>query len=282
LDSVELLNYELIERLSPDLSEMMPVCYGKIQIGGKEYIVMENSRLSRQGHPIKQRGDFKFTGKLEETDTTFNPIVEPLEIWTTRNKERGRFHRWVTDDGIERSPSVQVAQGPRLLRNFYYSKSGQFLRDVFSTLTPEQCTSLIRQLNGLIKILEEGPVALIGSSLMLTEDRDRTVRLLLIDPAHVQFDATALQAAKDKVPCNGKDQKFWASLPMDSVFTSATEGSYEIGYAFTRYTQYKESNQDALKYLRDFLIEIQRKNIHEEEGWLGDEESEVLLDFEEI
>jgi hypothetical protein len=191
LDETEARNYEIIKALDPALAQFMPEIYGKADIRGKRYLVMENTRMDGDGNALVQLADIKLAGLLETKD--FNPIANQAEMRNTRGKNKNWFDYLQMKWGANQSPHFMIPKGPKLLRLFNYSHSEESLQQSLDNVNLSQLRKLQETLMQLYITLKSSPLAFAGLSIILVEQKNGQIRPLFIDPAHMQVQPTIMQ-----------------------------------------------------------------------------------------
>ncbi|MDP1608107.1 MAG: hypothetical protein Q8L98_02195 [Chlamydiales bacterium] len=231
-DEVECRNYQIIERLAPDVAKWMPRFYGEVSVGGVPYLVLENTRLDSEGNDVKQLADIKLAGKLKG-HPRFNPIADQLEWKITRGKEKNPIDYQQMKWGAEMAPDYMCPpECPRSQRLLHYGESEQTLKQAVmgnildDYANPEEALErLERDLEGLQQAMEKASIAFIGASIILMRE-ENGIRPILIDPAHIQVDAEKRDELLDLNP--------------EKIYFSDTGNRYGL---------YKQSNEIAMRSL---------------------------------
>lgn len=240
-DEVELRNYKIINQLDPNLSKFMPRVYGEIRIDNKEYLVMENTRKSQEGHGLKQLADIKLSGKIDGK-SEFNPIYDKNETVTTRGKEKGRLNAWQMGKGAALAPDgFMVAHGPKIARLFNYRNSSENLRKSLQNASSDNLLKLGKSLKEIQDVLDKSPIALIGASIILVEQEDQSIKALLIDPAHIQVDESKRQDVESNLSSEEHAKVYYGKPEVEE----------------DRFSDQKQSNINALKGLVGVITEKQ-------------------------
>lgn len=179
LEEAEYQNYMYLQNhADPALSQFIPKVYGKLALevkGSKiEYLVMKD--LYQGGN--KQIVDVK----LSEGGIACQP-----EMMATRGKRKNFVHwlrMWLEP---KLAPGFMVAKGAKWQRTFRYPFSAYYIKKGFQKPNNEQnLEKLSNQLNYLEQLMKESPMAFIGASLFIFEDKEGNYSLYLGDPAHAQ------------------------------------------------------------------------------------------------
>lgn len=221
LDKIEYNNYKAIALLAPELCEFMPTIYGTVHRNGYDYLVMENTRMKKDGSSLEQYSDIKLSHTLGKSFRKFNPIANQAEVLATRGKTKKWLNEMQMRFGAHKAPGFMVAsEGNKCLRFFNYHKSKQllsknlanyFVKKIMSGLsnalekadktgralynTPERIgkaildkekESLLRKFADLERAMKNSKeLAFIGASIILVEGEEGGLRPMLIDPAHI-------------------------------------------------------------------------------------------------
>lgn len=246
-DEVECRNYQIIERLAPDVAKWMPRFYGEVKVGGVSYLVLENTRLDSEGQEIQQFTDIKLAGKPNQHCPNFNPIADQDEWDTTRGETKSLLDFEQMKLGAEVSPGYMIAHGPRELRLFHYEKSEENLRKAFMfhildyTSSETVLNQLEKDLRDLQEAMRKSPIGFIGASIILVKEKGR-IRPILIDPAHIQVNIEQKEALSDLAP--------------EKIYFGDADNNYRL---------YKESNENAMESvitaIQLFKQEIQQKYV---------------------
>lgn len=193
-DGVEAKNYELIQKNSPDLAKFMPTVHGlATDTKGRQFLIMENTRVGSDQKELKQYGDIKIAGKVEGLKGK-NLICDQEEMMATRGRAKGRGDYKQMEIGANKAPGFMFYKDSSLLgklgRIFNFKNSKSNLHDKLKEAKPtsQVIRNLVNDLSKLQSALSKSGVVLIGGSIIIVEDGKGGLKPKLIDPAHVQYD----------------------------------------------------------------------------------------------
>ena len=195
-DPVEALNYKIIQKIAPEVAKFMPTVYGEVQVGGKAYLVMQNTRVSEHGNKLEQIADIKLAGKVPGLK---NPIANQAEIKTTRQRKKSALTLLQMGLGARLAPDYMIAlKGPKAFRLVNYGLSRSTLQKSLKGLTNHQQNELRNKLRAIQTALYRSPVALIGASIILVKDPNNgDVTPILIDPAHIEVNVDQAKVVEE-------------------------------------------------------------------------------------
>jgi hypothetical protein len=191
-DEVEYRNYQIIQRLAPEVAKFMPEVYGEIHIGEKSYIVMENIRINQEGEDLVQLADIKVSGKSED-DPYFNPIANQAEMMATRGLKKNLFDYWYMQLCSQSADDFMINKGEKYERLFNYSRSKELFMELLNSISLVGLKNLIGSMATLQRVMHQCPISFIGASITPVIDSKGNVRIVFVDPSHIQVRSSEKQ-----------------------------------------------------------------------------------------
>ncbi len=220
-DGVETKNYELIQSKSPKLSEFMPKIHGLTTIGKKQFLIMENTRISGDGNELKQYGDIKIAGKVKGLD---NLIADQEEMLATRGKKKSYGDYTQMKAGANKAPGFLFYKDDPVVgavgRFLHFPNSKENLHKKLKEAKPTeaQLLKLASKITKLQSCLKDSGIALIGGSVIIIQDEQGNLHPKLIDPAHVQYDPSSKENSEDqRCLFLGTEEKFLARRESNTI-----------------------------------------------------------------
>ncbi|MBS0651000.1 MAG: hypothetical protein JSR93_07560 [Verrucomicrobia bacterium] len=187
-DPVETRGYEAIKKSDsrtdadvPRLEEFMPVTYGTVTIGGREYLIMED--ICEGNHPLF---DAKLSACIPGTD--LNPIANQDEFRATRATTKNPLDYGRMRLEALSSPGYMIYVPIKALRFFNFHRSKQMLTEKLRNHDIGKLQQLVKDLTRLKEAMDASDIAFIGASVFFLNDGFK-----LIDPAHLQINPSQQQ-----------------------------------------------------------------------------------------
>lgn len=196
LDETENTNLKFLhEKATEDLKKFIPHLYGTVEITVKvdginrnmKYMVLENFR----------NADNK---ELVDAKLSAGDIAKQEEVKLTRGKGKTFITFYYQKLAQMTSPGFMISNKEvhRKLRFLFYSMSEKTLAKALvsdpknAAKSQENLKNLQKELETLRDALKESPMAFIGASVMIYQDKEGAYTVKLIDPAHGQADPRKL------------------------------------------------------------------------------------------